>query len=117
VPDAAGRKLICVYGFAVFTLASAGCGLAPGLGWLVAARVVQALGAAMLQANSIALITTTVAGRRSRWYSRRPPGVVRSSASAGPPPAVPRGRHAVTPGTHISDLAWVICRQGGGSPK
>ena len=63
VSDAAGRKLIYVYGFAVFTAASAGCGLAPGLGWLVAARVVQAVGAAMLQANSIALITTTVAGR------------------------------------------------------
>ena len=62
VSDAMGRKLIYVYGFVVFTVASAGCGLAPGLGWLVAARVVQAVGAAMLQANSIALITTTVAG-------------------------------------------------------
>jgi MFS family permease len=73
VSDAVGRKLIYVYGFAVFTAASAACGLAPGLGWLVACRVVQAVGAAMLQANSIALITTTVAGRDRSvpWVCRR----------------------------------------------
>ncbi len=55
--DAFGRKLLYTYGFAVFTAASVVCGLAPSLGVLIAARVVQALGAAMLQANSIALIT------------------------------------------------------------
>ncbi len=55
--DAFGRKLLYSYGFGVFTLASALCGLAPSLSVLIAARVVQALGAAMLQANSVALIT------------------------------------------------------------
>jgi MFS family permease len=54
--DAYGRKLLYLYGFAVFTIASAACGLAPGLGALVAFRVVQAVGAAMLQANSVALV-------------------------------------------------------------
>ena len=37
-------------------LGSALCGFAPALGWLIAARVLQAVGAAMLQANSVALI-------------------------------------------------------------
>ncbi len=58
--DVAGRKLLYTYGFVVFTLASVGCGLAPSLGVLVGMRVVQAVGAAMLQANSVALIRTTV---------------------------------------------------------
>jgi EmrB/QacA subfamily drug resistance transporter len=61
VADAAGRKLIYLYGFAVFTVASAACALAPDLGWLVGFRVVQAVGAAMLQANSVALVVTSVA--------------------------------------------------------
>jgi EmrB/QacA subfamily drug resistance transporter len=55
--DAVGRKLLYVYGFAVFTAGSLLCGLAPTLPVLIAARVVQAVGAAMLQANSVALIT------------------------------------------------------------
>ena len=58
--DAVGRKLLYVYGFAVFTVGSALCGLAPTLGLLIAARVLQAVGAAMLQANSVALITEAV---------------------------------------------------------
>jgi EmrB/QacA subfamily drug resistance transporter len=58
--DMIGRKLLYTYGFAVFTLASVGCGLAPTLGVLIGFRVVQALGAAMLQANSVALIATAI---------------------------------------------------------
>jgi MFS family permease len=41
--DAFGRKLLYTYGFAVFTAASAVCGLAPDLPILITARVVQAL--------------------------------------------------------------------------
>jgi len=57
IADAVGRKLLYVYGFGVFTAGSVLCGLAPTLTILVAARVLQAIGAAMLQANSVALIT------------------------------------------------------------
>lgn len=57
--DAYGRKLVYLYGFTVFTLASAACGLAPTLTMLVVFRVVQALGAAMLQANSVALVAVS----------------------------------------------------------
>ena len=52
----AGRKLLYTYGFGVFILGSALCGLAPNLGALVGFRVLQAVGAAMLQANSVAII-------------------------------------------------------------
>jgi MFS family permease len=64
--DAVGRKLVYGYGFVVFTIASAACGLAPSLGVLVACRLVQAIGAAMLQANSVALVTTSVPPGRMR---------------------------------------------------
>ncbi len=65
--DAAGRKLVYTYGFAVFAAASAACGLAPSLGVLVGLRLVQAAGAAMLQANSVALVTTSAPKARMRF--------------------------------------------------
>jgi len=61
--DAVGRKLLYVYGFGVFTAGSLLCGLAPTLAVLIAARVVQAVGAAMLQANSVALIAEAMPPR------------------------------------------------------
>ncbi|MCH0559736.1 MFS transporter [Streptomyces sp. MUM 16J] len=64
--DAHGRKLLYLYGFAVFTLASAACGFAPSLAVLVVFRVVQAAGAAMMQANSVALVTTSAPRERMR---------------------------------------------------
>lgn len=54
--DTAGRKLLYTYGFGIFILGSALSGLAPNLPFLIAARVLQAFGAAMPQANSVALI-------------------------------------------------------------
>ena len=65
--DAVGRKLVYTYGFVAFTVASAACGLAPSLGVLVTLRLVQAVGAAMLQANSVALVTTSAPKARMRW--------------------------------------------------
>lgn len=64
--DALGRKLFYVYGFGVFTAASLACALAPSLGVLVLFRVVQAAGAAMLQSNSIALISNAAPPERLR---------------------------------------------------
>ncbi len=54
--DMVGRKLLYIYGFLIFIAGSALCGLAPTLGLLDGFRVLQAVGAAMLQANSVALI-------------------------------------------------------------
>ncbi len=61
--DMWGRKLLYVYGFVIFTLASVLCGLAPGLGALCGFRALQAVGAAMLQANSLAIIVLVMPGR------------------------------------------------------
>jgi len=60
IADAIGRKLVYGQGFVVFTIGSAACGLAPSLRILIICRVIQAVGAAMLQANSVALVTTSV---------------------------------------------------------
>ncbi|MFC5719150.1 MFS transporter [Streptomyces gamaensis] len=54
--DVLGRKLVYLYGFGLFTLSSAACSLSPNLTVLVCCRVVQALGAAMLAGNSVALV-------------------------------------------------------------
>ncbi|MGA8636403.1 MAG: MFS transporter [Candidatus Dormiibacterota bacterium] len=56
IADRVGRKLLYTYGFGVFVAGSAACALAPSLGVLVVGRLVQAVGAVMLQANSYALI-------------------------------------------------------------
>lgn len=64
--DLLGRKLVYLYGFGVFTLASAGCSQAPNLTLLVCCRLVQALGAAMLSANSVALVTLAAPRDRLR---------------------------------------------------
>jgi len=61
--DMWGRKLLYVYGFLVFAGASALCGLAPDLAALCGFRALQAVGAAMLQANSLAIIVLVVPGR------------------------------------------------------
>ncbi len=57
--DLLGRKMLYTTGFLVFVVGSALCGVAPSLGWLIAFRVLQAIGAAMLQANSVAIIAAT----------------------------------------------------------
>jgi MFS family permease len=66
IADAIGRKLVYGYGFTVFTVGSAACAFAPSLGVLVACRVLQAVGAAMLQANSVGLVITSAPPGRMR---------------------------------------------------
>ncbi|MFB9836917.1 MFS transporter, partial [Actinoallomurus acaciae] len=64
--DAVGHKLTWTYGLVVVAAASAGCGLAPSLGVLIALRVAQAVGAAMVQAGGLALLSTGVVPGRPR---------------------------------------------------
>jgi len=58
--DMVGRKLLYIYGFLIFIAGSALCATAPGLPELVGFRVLQAVGAAMLQANSVAIIASAM---------------------------------------------------------
>ncbi len=57
--DIYGRKRLFMVGMAGFTLASALCGLAPGPGLLVAARLVQGLGAALMSPQVLSIIQVT----------------------------------------------------------
>lgn len=56
--DRIGRKRVFLTGVAVFTLASLLCSIAPTLGWLVTARVLQGVGAAALSPASLALLAS-----------------------------------------------------------
>ncbi|OLZ08052.1 MFS transporter [Sulfobacillus thermosulfidooxidans] len=58
--DMLGRRPLYTFGFLVFIVGSAACGAAVNLPMLIVSRVFQAAGAAMLQANSVAIITATV---------------------------------------------------------
>jgi EmrB/QacA subfamily drug resistance transporter len=55
--DMIGRKKVFLTGFVLFSAASTLCGLAPSLPVLIALRVLQGLGGAMVQANSAGLVT------------------------------------------------------------
>lgn len=57
--DRAGRRRVFVLGVAWFALASALCGLAPDIGVLIAARVLQGVGGALLTPGSLAIIQAT----------------------------------------------------------
>ena len=70
--DMWGRKLLYVYGFVIFIVASALCGLAPDLAALCVFRALQAVGAAMLQAGSVAIISVVVPRRCPRSGPRVP---------------------------------------------
>ncbi|MEU9951622.1 MFS transporter [Streptomyces sp. NPDC047939] len=54
--DRFGRKRVYLTGVAVFTAASVLCSLAPSVGWLVAGRVLQGIGAAAVSPASLALL-------------------------------------------------------------
>ena len=64
--DRYGRKRVYLAGITVFTLASLACALAPTLGWLVAARVVQGFAASMVIPGSIALLAHEFPEPRAR---------------------------------------------------
>jgi MFS family permease len=54
--DIIGRRRLLIIGLAVFTLASGLCAMAPNLTWLIAARALQGLGAAVLMALTLAMV-------------------------------------------------------------
>src|ERR1700752_5018319 len=84
--DAVGRKLVYTYGFAVFPVGSAACGLTPSLGALVLLRLVQSVGAAMLQSNSVALVTTSAPKDRMRFALGVQAGAQANGLAPGPTP-------------------------------
>jgi len=55
--DRFGRRKVFTTGLALFTAASVACALAPGVGWLIAARAVQGTGAALVMPLAMALLS------------------------------------------------------------
>ncbi|MEW2158952.1 MFS transporter [Streptomyces sp. NPDC007189] len=65
--DLFGRRPVLLAGLALFALASVGCALAPTLGVLVAARVLQGVGAALVFPVAVSVVTDAFSGStRSR---------------------------------------------------
>ncbi|MFI6213639.1 MFS transporter [Nocardia brasiliensis] len=64
--DLFGRRRLFIVGTALFTVASLVGGLAPSAAWLIGARVVQGIGAAMAGPNTLALLTTTFSEPKAR---------------------------------------------------
>jgi EmrB/QacA subfamily drug resistance transporter len=57
--DLVGRRRTFILGMAIFTLSSLACGLAPSSGFLIGARAVQGVGAALMNPASLSIITAT----------------------------------------------------------
>ena len=64
--DRLGRRRIFQTGLVLFTIGSLLCSLAPGLGWLIAFRMVQAIGASMLNPVAMSIITNVFTEPRER---------------------------------------------------
>ncbi|MEO8757626.1 MAG: DHA2 family efflux MFS transporter permease subunit [Devosia sp.] len=57
--DIVGRTRMFLIGVTAFTVASAACGLAPSIEWLIAARVLQGLAGAIMTPQVLAIATVT----------------------------------------------------------
>jgi EmrB/QacA subfamily drug resistance transporter len=83
--DRVGRRRTFQTGLALFSAGSLLCSVAPGLGWLIAFRAVQAIGGSMLNPVAMSIITNTFTEPRERaraigvWG-----GVVGFSMAVGP---------------------------------
>ena len=64
--DRIGAKRVFMAGFAIFTVASVACAIAPDAVTLIAARCVQGLAAAILVPNSLALLRHAYADEKAR---------------------------------------------------
>lgn len=95
--DRLGAWRVFLVGFVVFTLASAACGWSSSLPALIAARLLQGLGAALLVPNSLAMLQHAFPDREQRnravgWWG----GMGAVSLAAGP----------VLGGLLVTHLGW-----------
>jgi MFS family permease len=82
--DRFGRRRGYAAGFALFALASAACALAPDIGWLIAARAVQGVGAAAVMPLALALLNSAFPPERRGWAVGIFGGVTGLGALLGP---------------------------------
>lgn len=60
--DLFGRRRVFLYGLGLFGLASLACGLSPSGGMLIAFRLIQGIGAALVMPSTLALVVATFEG-------------------------------------------------------
>ncbi|HEU0165000.1 MAG TPA: MFS transporter [Thermomicrobiales bacterium] len=82
--DRSGLRRLFLIGTVIFTIASLGCALAPNLGILVAVRVLQATGAAILLPASLSLLLHGVPAERRHTAARIWSAVGALAAASGP---------------------------------
>src|SRR3954467_5275226 len=64
--DRLGRRRVFRTGLVLFTLGSLLCSVAPGLGWLIAFRALQAIGGSMLNPVAMSIITNVFTEPKER---------------------------------------------------
>ena len=105
--DILGRRRMLVTGIAIFSLASLAGGLAQSEGWLLAARAVQGVGAAIAAPATLALLTVTFREGRERLRARSPPTArSRPAAAASASSSAACSRH----GRHGAGACSSTCR-------
>ena len=82
--DRFGRRRIFNIGLALFTLASAGCAIAPNAAELIAARTVQGLGAAVVMPLSLTILTAAFPPQRRGLIVGIYGGLAGLAVAAGP---------------------------------
>jgi len=82
--DRFGRRPAMAVGLAIYLAATLGCALAPGLGWLVAARVVQAIGSCGGPVVARAIVRDTTDPPRAAAVFATIAGLMALAPAAGP---------------------------------
>jgi EmrB/QacA subfamily drug resistance transporter len=82
--DRFGRRRLFTAGLGLFVAASAGCALAPDVGWLIAARAVQGTGAALVMPLALALLSAAFPPERRAWALGIFSGVTGLAVLGGP---------------------------------
>ena len=82
--DIAGRKWVYIGGLVIFVAGSLLAGLALNLPWLIAAKVFQGFGSAMIQGNGMATVISSFSGAERGKALGTHMSVVGSGAIAGP---------------------------------
>jgi len=83
--DIIGRKMIYNFGFVLFSVGSLFCAFAGNFIWLVISRIIQAIGASMIVANGMAIITDAFPFKKRGVALGIMGTVVASGSSMGPP--------------------------------
>lgn len=94
--DRFGRRKVFAAGIGLFTVASAACALADSLGWLIAFRAIQGVGAALIMPLSVSLLSAAFPPEQRAKAMGLFSGIIGLAVLAGP----------VVGGAVTEGLAW-----------